>query len=182
MSKYDSRKQLVLDYVNKYYDDFNCTPSVRDIAAGTGIPSATVQRYLVALKDAEVLEYNGRRSVKTERMAKEANINALPVIGYVACGPGEEEQEEVIEEQPVEEAAEATEEVVEEQPAEETEEAAEEEKAEGEEEPAEESEEEKAAEEEKEHCAAAYRRGAGISKSSLLRKNAGGGHDLDLGA
>ena len=97
MSKYDSRKQLVLDYVNKYYDDFNCTPSVRDIAAGTGIPSATVQRYLVALKDAEVLEYNGRRSVKTERMAKEANINALPVIGYVACGPGEEEQEEIIE-------------------------------------------------------------------------------------
>ena len=97
MSKYDSRKQLVLDYVNKYYDEFNCTPSVRDIAAGTGIPSATVQRYLVALKDAEVLEYNGRRSVKTERMAKEANINALPVIGYVACGPGEEEQEEIIE-------------------------------------------------------------------------------------
>lgn len=97
MNKYDSRKQIVLDYVNKYYDDFNCTPSVRDIAAGTGIPSATVQRYLVALKDAEVLEYNGRRSVKTERMAKEANINALPVIGFVACGPGEEEQEEIIE-------------------------------------------------------------------------------------
>lgn len=97
MNKYDSRKQIVLDYVNKYYDDFNCTPSVRDIAAGTGIPSATVQRYLVALKDAEVLEYNGRRSVKTERMSKEANINALPVIGYVACGPGEEEQEEIIE-------------------------------------------------------------------------------------
>ncbi len=97
MNKYDSRKQIVLDYVNKYYDDFNCTPSVRDIAAGTGIPSATVQRYLVALKDAEVLEYNGRRSVKTERMAKEANINSLPVIGYVACGPGEEEQEEIIE-------------------------------------------------------------------------------------
>ena len=97
MNKYDSRKQIVLDYVNKYYDDFNCTPSVRDIAAGTGIPSATVQRYLVALKDAEVLEYNGRRSVKTERMTKEANINALPVIGYVACGPGEEEQEEIIE-------------------------------------------------------------------------------------
>ena len=97
MNKYDSRKQIVLDYVNKYYDYFNCTPSVRDIAAGTGIPSATVQRYLVALKDAEVLEYNGRRSVRTERMAKEANINALPVIGYVACGPGEEEQEEIIE-------------------------------------------------------------------------------------
>ena len=97
MSKYDSRKQIVLDYVNKYYDDFNCTPSVRDIAAGTGIPSATVQRYLVALKDAEVLEYNGRRSVKTERMTKEANINALPVIGFVACGSGEEEQEEIIE-------------------------------------------------------------------------------------
>ena len=97
MNKYDSRKQIVLDYVNKYYDDFNCTPSVRDIAAGTGIPSATVQRYLVALKDAEVLEYNGRRSVKTERMTKEANINALPVIGFVACGPGEEEQEEIIE-------------------------------------------------------------------------------------
>lgn len=97
MKKYDSRKQIVLDYVNKYYDDFSATPSVRDIAAGTGIPSATVQRYLVALKEENVLEYNGRRSVKTERMSKESHINALPVIGYVACGSGEEEQEEIIE-------------------------------------------------------------------------------------
>ena len=97
MNKYDSRKQIVLDYVNKYYDDFSTTPSVRDIAAGTGIPSATVQRYLVALKEENVLEYNGRRSVKTERMSKESHINALPVIGYVACGSGEEEQEEIIE-------------------------------------------------------------------------------------
>lgn len=97
MKKYDSRKQIVLDYVNKYYDDFSTTPSVRDIAAGTGIPSATVQRYLVALKEDAVLEYNGRRSVKTERMSKESHINALPVIGYVACGSGEEEQAEIIE-------------------------------------------------------------------------------------
>lgn len=97
MKKYDSRKQIVLDYVNKHYDDYGVVPSVRDIAAGTDIPSATVQRYLVALKEEKLLEYNGRKSVKTERMSMEANIKSLPVVGYVACGPGEEEQQEIIE-------------------------------------------------------------------------------------
>lgn len=97
MKKYDSRKQIVLDYVNEYYDNYGVTPSVRDIAAGTEIPSATVQRYLVALKEENLLEYNGRKSVKTQRMSMEANKTALPVLGYVACGAGEEEQQEVIE-------------------------------------------------------------------------------------
>lgn len=97
MKKYDSRKQIVLDYVNKYYDDYGVVPSVRDIAAGTEIPSATVQRYLVALKEENLLEYNGRKSIKTERISKEAVTTPLPVIGYVACGPGEEEQQEIIE-------------------------------------------------------------------------------------
>ena len=70
---------------------------MRDIAAGTGIAVTSVHRYLSAMKENGELEYNGRRSVSTRRMEMEQVAHAMPVLGYVACGEGQEEIEEVIE-------------------------------------------------------------------------------------
>ena len=33
----DSKKQIILDYINEYYGSYGEIPTVRDIAAGTGI-------------------------------------------------------------------------------------------------------------------------------------------------
>ena len=70
---------------------------MRDIAAGTGIAVTSVHRYLSAMKEDGELEYNGRRSVSTRRMEMEQVAHAMPVLGYVACGEGQEETEQVIE-------------------------------------------------------------------------------------
>ena len=93
----DSKKQIILDYINEYYGSYGETPTVRDIAAGTGIAVTSVHRYLSAMKENGELEYNGRRSVSTRRMEMEQVAHAMPVLGYVACGEGQEETEQVIE-------------------------------------------------------------------------------------
>jgi repressor LexA len=93
----DSKKLAILEYIDEYYSDYGQIPTVRAISEGTGIAVATVHRYLLALKDLGELDYNGRRSITTERIDREAIHYAAPVLGYVACGEGQEEVEEVIE-------------------------------------------------------------------------------------
>lgn len=90
-------KSTIVDYIDSYYSDYNSIPSVRDIAAGTGISVSTVHRCLRDMKESGELEYSGRRSVFTRRMEMEVFHPAMPVLGYVACGAGQEETEEVIE-------------------------------------------------------------------------------------
>lgn len=90
-------KSTIIDYINEYYGDYNAIPSVRDIAAGTGISVSTVHRCLRDMKENGELEYNGRRSVSTLRIDMEQIHHPVAVLGYVACGEGQEETEEVIE-------------------------------------------------------------------------------------
>ena len=96
-SKDESKKTEILKYINEYYNDYRETPTVRDIAAGTGIPFATVHRYLTAMQEDGELEYNGRKSVTTKRMNMESEQTHMAVLGYVACGEGQEETEEILE-------------------------------------------------------------------------------------
>lgn len=98
MPKLDNnRKSIILDYINAYYDQNRRKPTVRDICAGTSIPVTSVQRYLVALKESGELDYSGRRSIGTSRMKKEREHYAMPVLGSVTCGPGDYEEENIIE-------------------------------------------------------------------------------------
>ena len=90
-------KSTIVDYINEYSGANKAIPSVRDIAAGTGISISTVHRCLRDMKENGELEYSGRRSVSTRRIEMEGYHHAMAVLGYVACGEGQEETEEVIE-------------------------------------------------------------------------------------
>lgn len=93
----EDSKNRILDYINKHFDENHTIPSVREISDGTGIAVTTVHRYLCAMKESGELEYNGRRRIGTTRMNKEGSQAALPVLGSVTCGPGDYEEENVIE-------------------------------------------------------------------------------------
>ena len=93
----ESKKSVILDFIDEYYNEYNEIPAVRTIAEGTGIALATVHRYLLSLKESGELEYNGRKSISTKRIDLESRHASAPVLGYVRCGEGEEETEEVIE-------------------------------------------------------------------------------------
>ena len=90
-------KSTIVEYIDQYYSNYRAIPSVRDIAAGTGISVSTVHRCLKDMKENGELEYRGRRSVSTQRMEMEGRHPAMAVLGYVACGEGQEEMEEIIE-------------------------------------------------------------------------------------
>lgn len=95
--KDENRMQVIRDCIDSYYNAYGEIPTVRDISANTGIAVTTVHRYLTALKESGELEYNGRRSIATKRMSMEQPQHSMPVLGYVRCGPGEEEEETIIE-------------------------------------------------------------------------------------
>ena len=95
--KDESKKNVILDFIDEYYNEYNVIPAVRAISTGTGIAVATVHRYLLSLKESGELEYNGRKSIFTKRMDMESRHLSAPVFGYVCCGAGEEETEEIIE-------------------------------------------------------------------------------------
>ena len=95
--KDESRKVAIQEYVDKYFDEYSQIPSVRDIVAGTGIALATVHRYLVSMQESGELSYNGARNIGTSRIRKEAKMVSVPVLGRVSCGPGEWEEEDIIE-------------------------------------------------------------------------------------
>ena len=90
-------KPIILQFVDDHYSKYFEIPSVREIACGTGISASTVHRCLSAMKENGELEYSGRRSVSTRRMEMEGGLYAMPVLGFVACGEGQEESEEIIE-------------------------------------------------------------------------------------
>lgn len=98
MRRIDESKEVqILEYIDRFFGEHSSVPSVRDISSGTGISVSTVHRYLIRMKDSGVLEYNGRRSISTKRIALENAQNPIAVIGYVSCGLGEEEQESIVE-------------------------------------------------------------------------------------
>lgn len=74
-------------FIDEYYLDHHKSPTVRDIAAGTGISKTAVQRYLTDMKAHGEIEYNGRRSIETDLSRVMTDIT--PVVRYdstVSCG------------------------------------------------------------------------------------------------
>ena len=96
-TKDNSKKKKIVDYIDSYFDNYNESPSLRQISSGTSISLSTVHRYLQSLDNEGVLTYNGRRQIQTYRMNKEQASYPMPVLGYVACGEGQEESQEIIE-------------------------------------------------------------------------------------
>ena len=95
--KLTERKGIIRDFIQQYYRENDSFPSEKDIADGTGIPPASVHRFLVEMRENGEISYDGRRSARTVDLEHVSPKNLIPVLGYVACGPGEEEEEQFME-------------------------------------------------------------------------------------
>lgn len=96
-TKDNAKKKKIVDFIDSYFDKNRKVPSLREISAGTDISVSTIHRYLQELSGEGIVVYNGRRQIFTCRMDKECESYSMPVLGYVACGEGQEEFEEIIE-------------------------------------------------------------------------------------
>jgi repressor LexA len=95
--KDESKKPIIADFINSFYYEHDKVPSVREIVEGTGIPLSTVHRYLVDMQEKGELSYNGYRSARTKEMSEVSPIHGIAVLGTVACGPGQEEEQRFVE-------------------------------------------------------------------------------------
>ena len=95
----DETRAKISRFIEDYYTQNDKKPAIRDIAAGTGISVSSVFRILHEMEDDGTVkvEIKKQRSIVTKRMETEGPHVSIPVLGTVACGPGEEEEEHLTE-------------------------------------------------------------------------------------
>ena len=93
-----AREEQIAAFIRTYYLQHDRIPSEKDIVAGTGIPAGSVHRCLIRLGEkGEFSRDGGRRSARPEDLDHVSPKRILPVLGAVACGPGQEEEERFVE-------------------------------------------------------------------------------------
>ena len=88
MRKKDPAKaEKIIRFVNAYYLEYLCTPTIPQIAAAVGLSVSTVHHYLVEMTENGEIDYDGRMIV-TDMIQKQRE-DAVPVwmLGSVPCGP-----------------------------------------------------------------------------------------------
>lgn len=82
---YEKRKRI-RDFIDEYVRENGASPSLRDIADGTGISRAMVQRYMAAMREDGELDY-GRRRIETPftRGLSDEKVTVL-LCGKISCG------------------------------------------------------------------------------------------------
>lgn len=89
--------QKIYSYIDQYYCEKHTTPSTNEVAMGVGISKATAYRYLVAMDECGMIEYDGAsRTIVTKLISKYSlGTFSAPVVGAIPCGEPEEEEEKI---------------------------------------------------------------------------------------
>lgn len=94
-SRNPERMKRIQTYAERYYREKHTAPSIRAIAEGTGLPRATVQRYLVEMNGQGLLSYDGRIQASPLMDKCRTAYISLPLLGSIRCGGPESEEPEV---------------------------------------------------------------------------------------
>lgn len=85
----------IKDYIERYYERYSSTPTVREISASMKIAVSSAHRYLVTMADRDMVSYeNGILSTpKIEMMSPE--IRPAAIVGSIPCGTPEEREAQI---------------------------------------------------------------------------------------
>ena len=84
----------IKSYVDEYNRRYLTMPSTQEIGNALGINKSTAYRYLVHMKENDMISYDGRK-IGTHRISRKRNAIDVPISDCIPCG-SMEEQEEVI--------------------------------------------------------------------------------------
>lgn len=73
-------------FIDEYIDQNGTAPSNAEVGEAIGVSSATAHRYICAMRESGILNYNGRRKVSTRRTEAMGATVRVPVLGSIACG------------------------------------------------------------------------------------------------
>ncbi len=92
-SKDPKRKRQIIDFVDRYYNDYHCTPTTREISGNVSLSKSTVHAYLMEMSEEGQIDYDGKMIV-TEAIRKQiSEYNRAGIIGAIPCGQMIIEQE-----------------------------------------------------------------------------------------
>ncbi len=85
-----SRSRESMDRIRRYAEDFimqnRRSPSCQEIGTALSMPKSTVYRYLVAMDEEGMIEYD-HKSIATDKTQKTRFATAdVPLIGSISCG------------------------------------------------------------------------------------------------
>ena len=82
-------------FVDDYYTQHHKSPSCREIAENTTLQRSAVQRYLTAMSDQGMIQYDGR-TIRTKRIQNSGSQMApVGIVGSIPCGPLMMEEEAI---------------------------------------------------------------------------------------
>ena len=75
-------------YISSYIDENGFSPSIQEIAAGTGMSQTNAHRYVSSMLESGILSEEGAHRSLTTRKDRETRQQTLrvPVLGRIACG------------------------------------------------------------------------------------------------
>ena len=85
----------IREYIERYFDRYSSTPTVREIAGAMHIATSSAHRYLVTMAERNMISYeNGILSTaKIEMMTPQ--VNHAAIVGSIPCGTPEEKEAQV---------------------------------------------------------------------------------------
>jgi len=85
----------IREYIERYFDLYSSTPTVREIAGAMHISTSSAHRYLVAMAERNMISYeNGVLSTaKIEMMTPQ--VNHAAIVGSIPCGTPEEKEAQI---------------------------------------------------------------------------------------
>lgn len=91
--KSNDRMMQIKDFVEKYYLTNRHSPSTREIAEALGIVKSTAYKYLIAMRDQGMIDYDGE-NVFTDKIEKaNVELTSVAVLGSISCGVPQLEEE-----------------------------------------------------------------------------------------
>lgn len=88
----------IKEYAETFYIEENRSPSTTEIANAVGVSRGTAYRYIVEMAEKGMIEYDGS-SITTEatRKCKGSGTSATILDCSVSCGPGQLEEQRILE-------------------------------------------------------------------------------------
>ena len=76
--------EVILNCIEKHKEEIGVCPTVREIAAATGITRSTVSRYIMDMRERNIIDYSGHRDITTK--GDRGGTVKVPLLGAVSCG------------------------------------------------------------------------------------------------
>ncbi|MDO5519819.1 MAG: transcriptional repressor LexA [bacterium] len=83
----------IKEFVENYYIQNRHSPSTTEIANEVGIARGTAYKYLIAMDDEGMIQYDGEKIITDKTLKTDIELTNVVILGSISCGVPELEEE-----------------------------------------------------------------------------------------